>query len=304
MLKVVFLTKGKADTVAAGKYDECVYASPVYRCDNKLCKAAANICWIFHLPFLCFFLGDWARNIKHYDIFICEGLKRREWVFHYLLNHKKQDSRVIMWHWNKIFEQEINPNSEIAQKCEQWSFDPDDCEKYNMHFNTQYFGTTSVPQGQEVKWDIYFLGTDKGRFPILEKLYMDCITNELKPYFHVVGNVNKNTDSILKHKSPISYEQNLENASHSVAILDMPLEGQRGLTLRVLEALYLQKKLITFNHDVQSLAFYNSNNVLICNSFTSITKIVEFLSKPYVNSKEAVCARHYYGFVEWAKRFL
>lgn len=304
MSKIVFLTKGKADTVAIGKYDECIYASPVYRSDNKWCKAVANICWIFHLPFISLFLGDWARNIKQYDIFVCEGLKRREWVFHYLLNHKNQDSRVIMWHWNKIFEQEINPNSEIARNCEQWSFDPDDCKKYNMRYNTQYFGTASVPQEQEAKWDIYFLGTDKERLPILEKLYTDCISHGLKPYFYVVGDVNKETGSILGYKPPISYGENLENASQATAILDLPLNGQRGLTLRVLEALYLHKKLITFNHDVQALSFYNSNNVLICDSSTTPATITEFLSEPYMDSDENVQARYYYGFVEWMKRFL
>ena len=303
MKKAVYLTKGKGDMITAGKYTEGIYALPVYRSDNVLCKAAANICWKLHLPYTALFLGDWAWKIQDYDIIICEGLKRREWVFRYILPRKKASSRLIMWHWNKIFEHETDPNSDLAQKCEQWSFDPDDCETYHMRANTQYFATISVPFGAEKKWDLYFLGTDKGRVPLLEKLDMECRNRGLEPYFYVVGEHGMSPSEELPYRTPISYKTNIQNVSCTAAVVDIPLKGQRGLTLRVLEALYLRRKLITFNSNVKELPFYNENNILICTDNFSIDDIYEFLKIPYQDTEACVQARQYYSFPEWMKRF-
>lgn len=303
MKKAVYLTKGKGDIITAGKYTENIYALPVYRADNVLCKAMANICWKLHFPCTALFLGDWARNIQAYDVIICEGLKRREWVFRYILQRKKADSRLIMWHWNKIFEYETDPNSDLAQQCEQWSFDPDDCEIYHMRANTQYFATISIPFNAEKKWDLYFLGTDKGRVPLLEKLNTECKNKGLTPYFYIVGEQGLSPSAELPYRAPISYEENIQNVSNTTAVVDMPLKGQRGLTLRVLEALYLHRKLITFNSDVKELPFYNDNNILVCNEDFSIDAIYGFMQKPYQDTAASIEARQYYLFPEWMKRF-
>ena len=75
------------------------------------------------------------------------------------------------------------------------------------------------------------------------------------------------------------------------------------MTLRVLEALYFQKKLITFNSDVKNLVFYNDNNILVCHDEADIEWIRNFLQKTYVDTEECVEARKYYSFKEWMKRF-
>lgn len=307
MDKRVFLTKGKNDIVMSGNYGDGIYASPVYRFDNKLCKIMANVCVMLKLPLLKCFLGDWSRNISSYDLIICEGLKRRSWVFDYILKHKRVDTRIVMWHWNKIFEHEISPESELASKCEQWSFDPDDCEKYHMNYNTQYFATISIPFDTEVKWDLYFLGADKGRRPLLEKIKNVCEQVGISTYFHIVsdGKIDDSSEALISYKNPISYEKNIENVASCRAIVDLPLLGQNGLTLRVMEALYLDKKLISFNQSVKELFFYDENNILVCGSENEINtqKIFDFLDTKYQVKEECKKAKRYYSFVEWMKRF-
>lgn len=307
MSKRVFLTKGKNDIVVSGNYGNEIYASPVYRFDNKLCKVMANLCVILNIPFLKYFLGDWSRNLSSYDLIICEGLKRRSWVFEYILNHKRDDTRLVMWHWNKIFEHEISPESELASKCEQWSFDPDDCEKYHMKYNTQYFATISIPFDIDKRWDLYFLGADKGRRPLLEKIKNTCEEADISTYFHIVGDEKSgdNTETHISYLQPISYDKNIENVSHCRAIVDLPLDGQNGLTLRVMEALYLGKKLISFNQSVKDLPFYDSQNIMVCdiNDEIDVMKIKDFLEKTYCETEECRKAKLYYSFQEWMKRF-
>lgn len=303
----VFLTKGKNDIVVSGNYGDGIYASPVYRFDNKLCKIMANLCVMLNLPILNWFLGDWSRKLSSYDLIICEGLKRRSWVFEYILKHKQNDTRLVMWHWNKIFEHEISPESELASKCEQWSFDPDDCKKYHMNYNTQYFATISIPFDTKIKRDLYFLGADKGRKPLLEKMKMYCEQAGISTYFHIVADENSsdNSDTVISYMKPISYDKNIENVSDCKAIVDLPLAGQDGLTLRVMEALYLEKKLISFNQRVRELPFYNSQNIMVCDSKDKIdvVKLKKFLCEPYQETEECKEAKMYYSFQKWMKRF-
>lgn len=306
-MKSLFITKGKNDMVVAGQYGESIYAIPVYRFDNKLCKALAHVCMKLHLPFLPLFLGEWANNVKNFDIIICEGLKHKTWLFEYLLKQKSNNCRLIMWHWNKIYKHEIDPNSELALECEQWSFDPDDCKQYNMRLNTQYYILADTVKAPIPKWDLYFIGNNKGRLEKLIKIDRYCKENGLKTYFHVVADENEVENRVceeLVFNKTISYEKNIENVINSKAILDVPIEGQHGLTLRVMEALYYRKKLVTFNPYVEKLSFYNKNNILICDDLSKIQLIYDFMQRPYIDTKECEEARQYYSFVEWMNRFI
>ena len=112
----------------------------------------------------------------------------------------------------------------------------------------------------------------------------------------------------ITYKKNISYKENLKNVIQSDIVLDIPISGQKGLTLRVLEALYYKKKLISFNDYLKNELFYNDNNILILNegdldSNIVIDKIEEFLNKPYQDLKENELARKYFSFEEWILRF-
>ena len=171
MKKILFLTNGKNDMVESRKYNDYIYACSIYRYNNKLYKAFTK--FAIKMKFdkiLKYVLGNWINNINEYDIIVCEGLKGKKWIFDILLKNKKQETKIIMWHWNKIFENEINPNEEIAKKCEQWSFDPDDCKEYNLKYNTQYYNKINIDENLEIKWDAYFLGVDKNRATQILKL--------------------------------------------------------------------------------------------------------------------------------------
>lgn len=64
------------------------------------------------------------------------------------------------------------------------------------------------------------------------------------------------------HRS-ISYMEILELISQSRVIVDITKSNQVGITLRVLEAAFMGKKLLTNNKCVKELDFYNEKNMLI-----------------------------------------
>lgn len=49
----------------------------------------------------------------------------------------------------------------------------------------------------------------------------------------------------------------------STTVLDSPQDGQKGLTIRIIEALGARKKIITTNKDVKNYDFYSENNIYI-----------------------------------------
>lgn len=310
MKKLLFLTNGKNDMVFSKKYNEYIYAFSVYKYDFKFWKALTKIIVKFNLRslFKCF-LGNWINNIDKFDIIVCEGLKGKRWIFEILLKNKNENTKIIMWHWNKIFKNEIDPNDILAKKCEQWSFDPDDCQEYNLKYNTQYFSKKYINENIKKEYDIYFLGTDKNRVNKILKL--DKIFNEigLKANFHVVKSPLEEVNSNIVYKKEISYKENLKNIVKSEIIMDIPISGQRGLTLRPLEALYYKRKLISFNEELKKQSFYNENNILILNekdleSENVKEKIKQFIDKPYLETKENQEARDYFSFEKWMERFI
>ena len=304
--KIVFLTKGKYDYVISGMYDEDTWAIPVYRYDNFLCKVCAQFFSKININIALFFLGKWARNIGDFDVIVCEGLKKRKWIFEILEKiTDRHKCRIVMWHWNIISKYEINPDSVLSQKIEQWSFDEGDCARYGMQYNSQYFGTFSVPKERGKEWDVYFLGADKGRMKKLEIFSEKCQSQNINVNLYVTSDEKKKrfSQGNIQYKEPISYQDNIENDMKTNAILEIPQEGQEGLTLRTLEALYLKKKLITTNKNIQNFSFFNKNNILIYDENTTGETISNFLKIPYCETQQNEEARNYYSFVSWVRRF-
>ena len=63
-------------------------------------------------------------------------------------------------------------------------------------------------------------------------------------------------------------------------ILDIPKTNQTGLTLRVLEALYFNKKIISTNSELKNYDFYHPNNILVLDD--SLKVDISFFDSPYV----------------------
>ncbi|NZA40363.1 hypothetical protein [Eubacterium callanderi] len=157
-----------------------------------------------------------------------------KWIY-----KKNKKIRVIFWYSNPI-NKSVNPKKVFEKYCKKWSFDEQDCLKYNLQRNTQYFYKKILVQRNTIKYDVFFLGNEKGRGEILEKLAEEFISMGIKFYFHIVR--DKTSSGKFEYKAPLKYEKVLDYISQSNAILEIMQNGQNGLTLRPLEALFLNKK--------------------------------------------------------------
>ena len=67
-----------------------------------------------------------------------------------------------------------------------------------------------------------------------------------------------------------------------------------------MEALFLEKKLITNNKDIKNYDFYNPSNIFILGE-NNIEDIKEFINKPYEKVEQKII--DYYDFEQWLSRF-
>jgi hypothetical protein len=203
-------------------------------------------------------------------------LHASEWTRHipkYI--HKLNPSiRIIYWYWNPV--NELSSPYKVSDKnVEFWSFDEDDCKKYCMKKNIQYYNS-KLSLNKKIKYDIYFVGHNKGR------------KDEINSFFSEVKKVgiSYKSDFIEKSEDFIPYEEVRKRILNCKAILELNQKGQTGLTLRAMESLFFEKKLITNNKSIINYPFYNTNNIFIIgkDNFSTLKNFIDSRYDESVNT--------------------
>ena len=98
----------------------------------------------------------------------------------------------------------------------------------------------------------------------------------------------------------LSFFAFLEMSFVSKAILDIVTDVNGGLTLRIMDGLYFEKKVITNNRTVKDYDFYHPNNFFVI-GMDDISQIHNFLSTEYQKSNENI--KEFYELKKWLERF-
>lgn len=77
-------------------------------------------------------------------------------------------------------------------------------------------------------------------------------------------------------------------------------DGTNGFTLRVLESLFFEKKLITNNINIINCEFYNKNNIFIINK-DNLDDLNDFLKSEYKKIDKKII--NYFDYESWLNRF-
>jgi hypothetical protein len=103
------------------------------------------------------------------------------------------------------------------------------------------------------------------------------------------------------HLRRLDIIKSLEMLNKADCILDIPARNQNGLPFRSLDAIGLNKKLITTNIEIINYDFYNQENVLLINH-DQIPEIDEFLKLPFRSYPYEI--RTKYSISGWVKEIL
>lgn len=224
------------------------------------------------------------------------------------IKKKFPNSELIFWFWNSISNSKQIKEIEYLknENIEIWSFDIEDCKKYHLKYNTQfYFCEESKKKSILDEREIYFVGYDKGRIKLLEGIGEIFCQQKISFLFEVVKDRRKKyPKNELKYfiKKVKRYGEVLFEIEKSKAILEINSRNQTGLTLRAMESLFYNKKLISNNKSLKKYDFYDSNNIFIFeNMEKEIEELKKFLKMPY--NEEVEKYKKNYSIQAWLERF-
>jgi hypothetical protein len=180
-----------------------------------------------------------------------------------------------------------------------FSFDKDDCKKYNLIFRPLFYidkYKNLSKKANNNQYDLLFIGTvHTDRYKVLVNLKNKLEAAGLKVYFYMyipykamyIGKkvlLRKFSGSSIKDFKfkPLSQDQIVDLVGKSRVVLDIQHPKQTGLTMRTIEMLGANKKLITTNESVKDYDFYNKANIQV------VDRNISNLDLEFFNSKYEV----------------
>lgn len=169
-----------------------------------------------------------------------------------------------------------------------YSHDRYDCPKYNLRFFYGFMPTKQNAFTYPVKqneYDLCFVGRDKGRYSQIKSLYKRLSDAGIRCRFYVLTDrkpEDQYDQAICKTKR-ISFIETLDIEASSSILLDYTFVagGMQGFTLRVMDAVGMEKKIISNNNSLKEAPIWNDNNMSVVNSLDDITPsfVKELLEK-------------------------
>lgn len=286
-------------------YSADVY--PLYKDIHGLQRTLFKLYEHIHFCDVTRWLEDWKYKIAEYDvIFIFDGVRGRD-VIEYIRDHNKR-ARIIIYYINPVdFADRKAPHNYKGLDCEFYTFDPIEAKKFGIKFKPYFYPEEYMIDCDEkvpIKQDIFFVGVDKDRLGVIKDLHRRFEQMNLTDKLMIVATHHKkysrSDEKWLAKRVP--YEKIAENIKQSRAILDIVQSGQSGITLRPMEAMFYNKKLITNNIYIKEYDFYNPHNIFILQE-RNISELKEFLELPTIEINQEI--KNKYRFSGgWLKEFL
>ena len=238
--------------------------------------------------YLHFFFNDWKNILKKYKYIILMDNAYNSQITKYI-KKRNPNIKIIFYYWNIINEKNVKALKDINIDSF-WTFDENDSKKYNLKFSPQFYEKCKLEK-LDIKNDVCYLGAAKDR----EKEIIN-----IKDFFYKLG---LRTNILISYKGDKlrTYVEYLYMISESKAILDVVGKKQTGITLRCLESVFYEKKLITNNKNIENYEFYNSNNIFIIGK-DNIKELKNFLNTEYVKIPCEIINK--YSYKRWIENLL
>jgi hypothetical protein len=228
---------------------------------------------------------------------------------------KNPKAKYILYLWDSI-KRIPNIESKFCFFDKVYSFDRLDCFSNDilnfnpLFFRSEYVNTYKV---ENPICDIYHLGWfHSDRLELIKKVTKFCDSNNVSykmilfaGYFSylfqsVFGGELKGNKKYLIFET-LSAKKNKKNILLSKTTLDIAHPMQSGLTMRTIELLGMQRKIITTNSDIVNYDFYHSENILVIDRENPILNNDFFESDFYAISDEIVSR---YSIQNWLERMI
>lgn len=243
-------------------------------------------------------IKKWKRTIKSYkSIIVFDSYFLIPWL--YMI--KRKDSSLILWKWNPANDFLAKRISNICKLCDVWTFNHKDAEKYGWKVNTQFYFRPCIVKSNDEAMVAFFVGKDKARYRQLIELSEKLEKYAIKCNFKIIpekGGIYKDGSILLEEQ--MEYREVIDNITKTQFIVDYVQNNQDGLTVRALEALFYNKKIITNNLNIINEPLYNSQNIYIVGK-DKWEQLEEFIqNRVFINDEKV---KSFYTFEAWLDRF-
>lgn len=230
---------------------------------------------------------------------------------------RNPNARVCMYLWDSMMNNKsAKYKIELADNV--YSFDAEDCKKYKLKFRPLFY-TSQYHDLQKSKkeneYDLLFIGTvHSDRYKVLNNLKIQMESEGKKVYFYmyiqskIVYLIRKFIFNEFKGShidefkfKPLNQRDVIKLVEKSNTIIDIHHPKQTGLTMRTIEMLGANKKLITTNEAIVDYDFYNKNNIQVVNRNIDNLEI-EFLNGKYNSLDDEVKMK--YSIKSWLLEIL
>nr|WP_294781829.1 hypothetical protein [Prevotella sp.] len=240
----------------------------------------------------------YAKTIIIFDTFANYAL-----YCHKIEKEASKEARLILYLLNPVFFSD--DYKLLSSRWEIWTFMEEDARKYGLKYGATFYNpllldhTKTLPTSKQTS-DLLFIGTDKGR-----KDFILHLKDQLKAYgircdFRIVDNFKSLFSRVYSRE--VDYVKLCQLTNNTHAILDVVQKAQSGLTLRIMEGLLFNKKIVTTNQFLsENKDFRNCSNIFILNQ-NNITGLQTFLKKP--TQEYPLNIKKKYSFDEWLERLI
>ncbi len=244
---------------------------------------------------------------KKYDyIFICQA---EATPISFLKDIRKMNphARMVLMLWDSVANK-VNTLEKLDLFDEVFSFDKQDCDQFGLTFRPLFFDEEYEQIAKEepsLVYDLFFVGTvHSDRYRILKEVKEQFEKNHLAVFYFLYLPSKLmyyqrklfTSDFQGSQITEFSFEgmpssQLTAKLKQSRAVVDIQHPKQTGLTMRTIEMLGANKKIITTNADIQNYDFYHPNNICIVDR-DSIVVPTEFMTAPFAPVEEKVKGRY------------
>lgn len=205
--------------------------------------------------------------------------------------------RLVFYAWNPIAYS--NSFDGLSDRWEKYTFSRKDSLKYGIEYKGPFYFFEPMVSEVQIKRDGLFVGLEKGRKNVLEAIKQLYLSAGFCPSILIVDNIK----ALFRRKYSFykSYEEVCQLIRESRSVIEVLQPGQDGVSLRTMEALFFQKKLITNNVSIIENDFYNPENIFI-HGKDDPARFREFLLSPYKKIESDTVS--HYKFENWLCKLL
>lgn len=246
--------------------------------------------------------GSWKNHISEYDTVILFDVFLASDMAEYI-EQRSPKTRLIVYYYNPWYNNYYLSDA-AKKKCEIWSFDRQDCKKYGLKYNHQFYFNQHINGEKDPRYasDVYFIGKDKGRLAFLQSLKRYFTDEKINAKLVIIPDrkIYTKEEKELLSAQTLPYEDNLQYVANTDCLLEVVQEYQEGITRRMMEAMFFGKKIITTNKSTKNYDFFDPKNIYIWGS--DKRNVCDFVcDRTPAEWKSEVLK--YYSFENWLYNF-